>query len=384
MEKTKVSHILKVSRSSQGYTLTFISEETMIPLSYLEMLEKDDFESFPNKALALGFLRTYANFLGLNEEEISECFQRNVEQSDAQRKNPQGSSLPSFTLASRMSHSTISRDLNKSRLSNLLTRFTFWIISFLCLGVIFVSSMMLYNYLKKNFFHEAQTIEWVDRDFWEGSLTKGQEIKLLSDGISSSLKVVESNNEFLIVSLEEIEYKIPIHQKRLLKVWGSNKENLVLSHLSSENAVSQITLSLLKERSYLVTETTLENRNEMFKNIPFDFSRLSQEQIETSISYDEQKDQPELTILNIYAKRDSLIRYLVNEEEAKEILLKEGENIKLNFQVSLMLWSADPKSLEILYKDHPINIFGDSIVGVGQLIWILNQEGLYQLKFLPL
>ncbi len=47
--------------------------------AYLEAIEKGDFDSLPGTAYAIGFLRTYADFLGLDGEQIVERFKHEVQ-----------------------------------------------------------------------------------------------------------------------------------------------------------------------------------------------------------------------------------------------------------------------------------------------------------------
>ena len=61
---------LKTAREAKGWNYDYISRETNISVKYLEALEKEDFFSFPGEPYALGFLRNYSEFLGLNPEEL--------------------------------------------------------------------------------------------------------------------------------------------------------------------------------------------------------------------------------------------------------------------------------------------------------------------------
>ena len=62
---------LKNIRESMGVTLDEISQKTHIRLKYLEAIEADDQEELPSKAHMRGFLRLYANQLGVNLEELA-------------------------------------------------------------------------------------------------------------------------------------------------------------------------------------------------------------------------------------------------------------------------------------------------------------------------
>ena len=61
---------LKGKREAKELTLENVIEETGIAKDYIEALENNDFQSFPNKVYARSFLRDYANFLCLDSHKL--------------------------------------------------------------------------------------------------------------------------------------------------------------------------------------------------------------------------------------------------------------------------------------------------------------------------
>ena len=59
---------LRSARERQGLELSKVERETRIRTRYLQALEDEQFEVLPGSAYAKGFLRTYAEFLGLDGE----------------------------------------------------------------------------------------------------------------------------------------------------------------------------------------------------------------------------------------------------------------------------------------------------------------------------
>src|SRR5215831_5975691 len=60
---------LRREREMRGITLDEISESTKIARRHLESLEKEDFESLPGGIFNKGFVRAYARYLGLDEDQ---------------------------------------------------------------------------------------------------------------------------------------------------------------------------------------------------------------------------------------------------------------------------------------------------------------------------
>lgn len=67
---------LKDERIKQGFTLQEVEEDTKIRKFYLEAIENDNYGILPPKVYATGFVRRYAKFLGLNEDEYAELFKQ--------------------------------------------------------------------------------------------------------------------------------------------------------------------------------------------------------------------------------------------------------------------------------------------------------------------
>jgi cytoskeletal protein RodZ len=69
-----VADLVRRARKDFGQDLRTVAEVLRIRLAYLEAIESGDFDRLPGTTYAVGFLRTYADYLGLDGEEIVERF----------------------------------------------------------------------------------------------------------------------------------------------------------------------------------------------------------------------------------------------------------------------------------------------------------------------
>jgi cytoskeletal protein RodZ len=67
---TMVGDLLRAEREQQGMSISDVEKETSIRALYIESMEKGDFSALPGAAYTKGFLRNYANFLGLEADAI--------------------------------------------------------------------------------------------------------------------------------------------------------------------------------------------------------------------------------------------------------------------------------------------------------------------------
>jgi cytoskeleton protein RodZ len=69
---------LRLAREQHTYTLDQVARDTNVARRFLQALEEEDFSAFPGETYAMGFLRTYAEYLGLDADELIGLF-RNLQ-----------------------------------------------------------------------------------------------------------------------------------------------------------------------------------------------------------------------------------------------------------------------------------------------------------------
>ncbi|MGB3684058.1 MAG: RodZ domain-containing protein [Rubrobacteraceae bacterium] len=68
----EIGATLRKARQDLGVTLDDVEYETKIRKRYLAALESEDYAALPSAVYARGFLKTYANYLGLDGEDLSQ------------------------------------------------------------------------------------------------------------------------------------------------------------------------------------------------------------------------------------------------------------------------------------------------------------------------
>ena len=77
-----VGELLKQERDAQGKTVEDVAKATKMSTLILEALEDDRYSVLPAPVYVKGHLRTYARFLGLDEDEIVEKYLRFTQQQE--------------------------------------------------------------------------------------------------------------------------------------------------------------------------------------------------------------------------------------------------------------------------------------------------------------
>lgn len=75
---SRIGDILRRVRESRGESLDAVSDYIKIRTHYLEALEASKYQSLPADTYAIGFLKTYADYLGLDGKAAVAQFRREV------------------------------------------------------------------------------------------------------------------------------------------------------------------------------------------------------------------------------------------------------------------------------------------------------------------
>ncbi len=91
---TELGKTLSQARVARGLTLEDCERDTRISKRYLDGLEREDWKVFPAPVYSRAFLRTYAQYLGLNPAELMRVFQAQPEEAPAFKPLPELQSPP--------------------------------------------------------------------------------------------------------------------------------------------------------------------------------------------------------------------------------------------------------------------------------------------------
>lgn len=86
---SELGRLLTEARTSNDLSLAEVEAATRVRQKYLEALEQGDYASLPPGAIARGFLRNYARYLGLDDGELLHLY--------AQESGDRGSLVPTFS-----------------------------------------------------------------------------------------------------------------------------------------------------------------------------------------------------------------------------------------------------------------------------------------------
>ena len=74
MNAIAIGEQLKTAREARGLSIDYVADETNIAKRYIAAMENEDFSVFPGEPYIVGFLRNYAEYLGIESGSIVQAF----------------------------------------------------------------------------------------------------------------------------------------------------------------------------------------------------------------------------------------------------------------------------------------------------------------------
>lgn len=98
---------LRQAREERGISISEVAEQTRISSMYLEMIENDDYRTLPGGIFNKGFVKSYAKYVGLDEQEALQDYARLVSASEESSSEDSKTYRPEVLTDDRTSGSII-------------------------------------------------------------------------------------------------------------------------------------------------------------------------------------------------------------------------------------------------------------------------------------
>ena len=98
---------LRAAREERGVSVSEVAEQTRIAPMYIECIENDNYKPLPGGIFNKGFVKSYARFIGYDEQQALQEYSRLVTQSEGAQEDHLRSYRPEVLTDDRASQSTI-------------------------------------------------------------------------------------------------------------------------------------------------------------------------------------------------------------------------------------------------------------------------------------
>jgi cytoskeleton protein RodZ len=357
---------LMTAREERGISMDQAVHETNISRNYLEALENESFEEFPAEAYLVGFLRNYADFLGLDPDKIV-----------GQYKNYKLSEEPTpiEELVGPPKGSTARKILPWAVLIVILAAGGLF-------GIPRLATML--GEMKEA---RAQRVEEAEAPIesreihpapplWEGEVRPTDVLVLEGPGGDFRLDVSFDGNLFEFTDDGETWSMLLGEEIYLPGADGKPAWRMYLKDMGLPGNAGILEIQQLAE----MTEDEDFVSDEVVVEPP-----SGQEERRREPQVILSAERPDRYTLDIAFRDFCLFRYKVDNQDPLEAYYSNGENFRLDIGRTLTLWASNAGALYAKIGGEEVALGSRGEVVVGQIRWILDEEsGEYDLSLVPL
>jgi len=386
---TSIGDSLKRAREERGLDIERVAEETRIARRFIAALEVEDFSVFPGEPYALGFLRNYAEYLGLDANDLAASF-RNL--------RIQEQPVP------------IQELIPAKRTSPLVFVGAGALVVVLLIGALLVFGRRGGDTTAQAAPHSPTEYRMekasLDRRFWVGDsviVKAGQEawkvtLSSISDGtifetplgqrrLSLGEEAVidfdKDGEADLRILLTDIDKKDPSRGANLrmsllgktLAAIGATPAEEVMGAQATGSAVTSPAAS----EAGLATATAAPPMTTPPTPLP-DASNATKE----GVIFEAAKG-PWPFVVSVTFRASCMFRYEVDKRDRDERYYQKGDTVSINAQNSVKLWASNAQSAAVLVqasggKSSEIDLGGAGEIAVKRIAWVQNENKAYTLS----
>lgn len=383
---------LRNAREQLGRSIEEIARETNITKRYIVALENEDFDAFPGEPYLVGFLRTYAETLGLSSDEVVALY-----------KNFKIQEQP----------------LPMDELIQKPNRRPFWIIPLivLLLGGIGTGIYFLIPSIKERAVAQKESAEpqaageaaasgtvyemkdeIIERRFLEGDTiivpVGGEEYPITLAEIGDKLTVQFGDYELDLSIGEELNLDLNDDTVDDIKIFVRDIDS------RSEEKATVVRFDKFTQATVAATEETeTEEESSIFKEEEdSEGEERAEEPVEsvpivgeTSLASREQKpviifsaEEKQPLMMDFIFRGYCLVRYIVDESEREERYFQKGETFRLEARSTIRLWVSNAGAIKARLAGQDVDLGDPGEVAAKLVKWIEDPEaGTWNLTLVP-
>ncbi|WP_421622803.1 helix-turn-helix domain-containing protein [Borrelia sp. MN22-0132] len=378
---------IKKARIDKGLTLEMISDDIRISVKYLKALEDSNIELFPNEVLALGFLRTYSEYLGIDVWYVSSLFKeykRRLNSSYIGIKTENQNGSLNFVNEGRLGNQYL--DLSKIAFPKII-QISVGLVSIILLILLILNFSGIKQFIGKFFQanHAAKRTPGVhevlfDKEsFWNVTLGDGDFLSLVYGNAIANYRVSFMNDDLVVTNdLKNGRYVFKLGKFREINLSDNVKVKIVYDNYSQGQVrKAHVSLESFMLNIEYVLETSLSSRFNVL-NWGFEVNGPKSRAISEYPTVYSSQDISNIDLM-INFLNDTFLRYADESNiYGKSLLVSKGIPLNLNFKKSLILFLSRLSDVNIILQGKDITSilkgYGREIMAI-QFFWLKTPGG---------
>ncbi|MFW5795928.1 MAG: helix-turn-helix domain-containing protein [Alkalispirochaeta sp.] len=365
---------LQNARSQKGVSIEQVVRDTHITKRFIEAMESEDFDSFPGEAYLLGFLRTYATYLGLEGEEVIALY-HNIKL--------QEQPAPIDELLDRKPRRPVPVKLLVAVLALLAVG---GVVTLFLTGAVPLPS---FSFRASN---DADVDESADlsifeltEQFVERRFSEGDRVSVPVDGENAMIEFVEIDDRIAIGSEAGIVH-FAEGERRVLDITGegSGDINVSIRQIYRDDGETPSVVARIdrvvdqadpeepravgvsdEERSDLALGQTIEPSRRVPSRVVAQFPTLQEYFIEADF------------------RGLTMFRWEVDDNPREERYLQNGDRVRTSVRDIVRIWASNAGNVRLRVAGNAVELGDQGEVVAVVIRWSQAEDGGYQLEMLP-
>jgi len=358
---------LKSAREERGISMDQVIHETNISRNYLEALENEAFEEFPAEAYLVGFLRNYAEFLGLDADKIVGVY-KNYKLSEEPTPIEQLVGPPKGTAVKK------------------ILPWVALVIVIVAGGVLGIPRLITFIAVARdNRQTEAAQVEEVlpARDvrpslpLWEGEVRPSDTLILDDESGELDIAVSDDNGKLKIDAGSAGSWSLMLGEE--IYIPGKDGNPAWRLYLKDSGLPGGGGIIEVQQLAKVLPDGDFSE--EAVVSAPPSGESERKRAVQVILS----ADTPDRYTLDIDFRDFTLFRYKVDSQDSLEAYYADGDDFRLDIGRKVTLWSSNAGAIYAKIGGKELSFGRRGEVVVVQIRWILNEEtGAYDLSMVPL
>jgi cytoskeletal protein RodZ len=365
---------LQNARAQKGVSIEQVVRDTHITKRFIEAMETEDFDSFPGEAYLLGFLRTYATYLGLEGEEVIGLY-HNIKL--------QEQPAPIDELLDRKPRRPIPVKL---LLAVIVLLIVGGVVTLFLTGAVPVPSLSFRSSTDAATEESGEiSIIELTEQFVERRFAEGDRVSVPVDGENAVLEFVEIDERGAIGSEAGI-VNFAEGERRVLDITGEGSGDISVSirQIYRDEGETPAVVARIdrvvdqtdpeepraigvsdEERSDLALGQTIEPSRRVPSRVVAQFPTLQEYFIEADF------------------RGLTMFRWEVDDNPREERYLQNGDRVRTSVRDIVRVWASNAGNVRLRVAGNPVELGDQGEVVAVVIRWSQADDGGYQLEMLP-
>ncbi len=358
-------------REEKGYSLDQVARDTHITRRFLEALEQENFSVLPGESYVVGFLRSYAEYLGLNAEETVLLY-RNMKLQEQPAPMNELLEKPRISLATIIALVVVAAVVVTAGI-------------FLILSGSETSTKTMETQAS-----EAPTPDpkVVTADILERSFSSGETVRIPIDGLETDM-MVNAKDDLVSLTVAGTAISLPLQKESLLDINQDGRADLkvFVRDIDKKSIPNKVIIRFDRvvqspQNSGPVPNASASATPIQASGLPLGTSNQPV-RIKQAMPMAEYTDQQAIN-LTIRFDAPTTFRYETDTGKKDERQSSNGESIVLTGTNNIRIWSTNGGKTNFKIGAREIKAGNDGEIVAWSLQWITAANGSRQLSLVPM